>query len=49
MEHQSVTKTVDGQELAQGSPDANPVDTALKYLNYIGTVSAKIKPRDVVR
>ena len=49
MEHLYVTKAVDGQELAHSSPDANPVDTAFKYLNYFSTVSAKIKPRDVVR
>ena len=50
MEQLSVTRTVEGQGLPQGSiPDTNPIDMALKYINYFGTISTKIKPTDAVK
>lgn len=50
MEHLSVTRTVDGQGLTQCSiPDTNPIDRALKYSNYFGAISTKIKPTDAVK
>ena len=41
------TQTVDGQNSPR-VPNANPIDIALKYITYFGTISAKIKPTDAV-